>query len=100
MSRQELTEVVNAHVFAATGRRVQVDGSYIGKLERGTHRWPRADCREGLRVVLGATADAEIGFYNVRRNASDEHFLASDPTLSGHQAAWRPALLHTARGSS
>jgi hypothetical protein len=86
MSRQELAEAVNAHVFRTTGRQTQIDASYIGKLERGTHRWPRADCREGLRAVLGAAADAEIGLYNVRRNASDEAFLATDPVLASSVA--------------
>ena len=85
MSRQELAEAVNAHIFNTTGRRVQLDASYIGKLERGTHRWPRAECRQGLRAVLGATANVEIGFYSVRRNASDEAFLAADPALTGER---------------
>lgn len=83
MSRQELAEAVNAHLIAAIGRRVQIDAGYIGRLERGTHRWPQADYRAGLRVVLGAVADSEIGFYSARRNASDEKFLASDPAFNG-----------------
>jgi hypothetical protein len=81
LSRQELAEAVNAHVFAKFGRRIHLDGSYIGKLERGTIRWPRADCRNSLRNVLGAATDAEIGFYSVRRNQSDEAFIASDPVM-------------------
>jgi transcriptional regulator with XRE-family HTH domain len=86
MSRQELAEAVNARVYATTGRRARLDAGYIGKLERGTHRWPRADHRRGLRDVLGVTTDVEIGMYNVRRSVSDELFLAVDPVLASPQA--------------
>jgi transcriptional regulator with XRE-family HTH domain len=82
MSRQELAEAVNAYVYTVTGRRSRLDAGYIGKLERGIHRWPRADHRRALRAVLGAATDAEVGLYNMRRSASDEAFLASDPTLA------------------
>jgi transcriptional regulator with XRE-family HTH domain len=88
MSRQELAEAVNAYVYATTGRRTHLDAGYIGKLERGKHRWPRADHRRGLRAVLGVATDAEVGLYNMRRSASDEAFLASDPVLAvpaGHR---------------
>jgi transcriptional regulator with XRE-family HTH domain len=85
MSRQELAEAVNAHVGATSGRRAHLDAGYIGKLERGEYRWPRADHRQGLRAVLGAATDAEIGLYNMRRSTSDELFLASDPTLASTQ---------------
>ncbi|WP_245614330.1 XRE family transcriptional regulator [Actinokineospora inagensis] len=36
--------------------------NYIGKLERGLIKWPQRDYREGLRAVLGAGTDAELGF--------------------------------------
>lgn len=85
MSRQELAEAVNAQVFAATGRRVEIDGSYIGKLERGSIRWPRAHLRRGLAAVLGAKADGEIGLYSDRLNGGDEAFLAADPVLNSER---------------
>jgi transcriptional regulator with XRE-family HTH domain len=85
MSRQELAEAVNAHVYATTGRRARLDAGYIGKLERGEHRWPRADYRRGLRAALGVATDAEIGMYNMRRSVSDELFVASDPVLASPQ---------------
>ena len=53
MSRQELAEAVNAHVFATTGRVANLNANYIGKLERGTHRLADRDhprrlpCRPG-----------------------------------------------------
>ena len=86
MSRQELAEGVNAHVHATYGRLIELDAGYIGKLERGEHRWPRADYRHGLRAVLRVAGDAEIGLYNMRRNPSDEAFLATDPVLGSFVA--------------
>ena len=99
MSRQELAEAVNAQVYAMTGRRSRLDAGYIGKLERGIHRWPRADHRQGLRAVLGVASDAEVGLYNMRRSASDEAFLASDPALTPQVPVNRPAR-QTAGASS
>jgi transcriptional regulator with XRE-family HTH domain len=95
MSRQELAEAVNAHVYATTGRRARLDAGYIGKLERGEHRWPRADHRQGLRAVLGVATDAEIGMYNRRRNVSDELFLASDPASSPAEGVGEPLPVST-----
>ncbi|MEV4199366.1 hypothetical protein [Micromonospora globbae] len=71
MSRQELAEAVNAYVFAATGRRSALDGSYVGKLERGEHRWPCSAYRQAFRAVLGAATDAELGFYISRRSRGE-----------------------------
>lgn len=66
MSRQELAEAANAYLWERHQRRASLDGNYIGKLERGDHRWPQPIYREALRAVLGATADADIGFYVMR----------------------------------
>ncbi|WP_428961624.1 hypothetical protein [Micromonospora fluostatini] len=63
MSRQEVAEAVNAWVWEHQGRRVYLGGAYIGKLERGEHRWPVAHVRAGLRGVFGVTNDASIGLY-------------------------------------
>ncbi|MDG4793648.1 hypothetical protein [Micromonospora sp. WMMD1082] len=65
MSRQELAEAVNAWLFADTGRVFRLDETYIGKLERGEHRWPNERYRAALRAVLGAT-DAQLGFHTGR----------------------------------
>ncbi|SDS07783.1 hypothetical protein [Jiangella sp. DSM 45060] len=67
MSRQELADRVNAHLFERTGRLYELDDNYVGKLERGIIRWPQAAYRDALRAVLGAATDAELGFVNTRR---------------------------------
>lgn len=66
MSRQELADAVNAHVFESTGKVVCLDDNYLGKLERGVHRWPGANYRAAFRAVLGADCDADLGFYRRR----------------------------------
>ncbi|WP_428962248.1 hypothetical protein [Micromonospora fluostatini] len=63
MSRQEVAEAVNAWVWEHQGRRVYLGSAYIGKLERGEHRWPVAHVRAGLRAVFGVDDDASIGLY-------------------------------------
>ncbi|MFY1637252.1 helix-turn-helix domain-containing protein [Solwaraspora sp. WMMB335] len=63
MSRQEVAEAVNTWVFQQSGRQCFLNGRYIGQLERGETRWPSAHYRAGLRAVLGATTDAEIGLF-------------------------------------
>jgi transcriptional regulator with XRE-family HTH domain len=68
LSRQELAELVNARVFERAGRVVELDANYVGKLERGQIRWPQADYRAGLRAVLGAGTDRELGFRRSRRS--------------------------------
>ncbi|MFI8528319.1 hypothetical protein ACIGB8_27930 [Promicromonospora sukumoe] len=67
MSRAELAEAVNAHVWAATGRRIALDAHAIARYERGQSHWPGRQYRDGLRAVLGAATDAEIGFYRTPR---------------------------------
>ena len=63
MSRQELAEAANAWVYEHTGRVCKMDACYIGMLERGETRWPWEHHRAGLRGVLGAATDAEIGLW-------------------------------------
>ncbi|WP_433273073.1 ATP-binding protein [Actinosynnema sp. CS-041913] len=69
LSRQELAELVNEHVWRHHQRRVDVDANYVAKLERGVIRWPNAHYRAAFRAVLGASTDAELGFANNRRAA-------------------------------
>ena len=66
MSRQELAEAVNAWAYEHAGRVCSLDASYIGVLERGETRWPRAHHRAGLRAALGAATDAEIGLWIIK----------------------------------
>jgi len=67
LSRQEVAELVNDWIFQETGKTVELDANYIGKLERGVIRWPSRQYRQALRVVLRADSDAELGFYGHRR---------------------------------
>ncbi len=62
MSRSELAEAVCAWFWETTQRRYGLDGHYIAKLERGIIRWPSAVYRSGLRHVLNAATDSELGF--------------------------------------
>ena len=66
LSRQELAEMVNTYVWQRHQQVVQLDGIYIGKLERGDIRWPGRLYREALRAILGST-DAALGFSDPRR---------------------------------
>lgn len=79
MSRQELADLVNRYLTRC-GIRTAMDEGYIGKLERGEHRWPGVAYREALRLVLGVRSDAELGLFIVR---------AQPHTPTIHQA--RPA---------
>ncbi|MFY1700715.1 hypothetical protein ACN28G_03025 [Micromonospora sp. WMMA1923] len=71
MSRQELADAVNAYAFAHAGCRVAVGARYVGKLERGDHRWPVEPYRTALRQVLGKASNADLGFFIIRRHRGD-----------------------------
>jgi hypothetical protein len=66
MSRQELADEVNKYLFHKTEREFDLDDNYVGKLERGEHRWPSALYRDGFRAVLNASNDADLGFHIIR----------------------------------
>ncbi|WP_422773384.1 hypothetical protein ACN28C_10935 [Plantactinospora sp. WMMC1484] len=66
MSRQELAEAVNTYLWEKHRQRAALDRTYIGKLERGQHRWPQLLYRKAFRAVLGATTDKEVGFHIAR----------------------------------
>ncbi|WP_203935052.1 hypothetical protein [Virgisporangium ochraceum] len=71
MSRAELADAVNVTLDQLyPGRRLTahyVDFRWLGKLERGEHRWPSEERRNALRHVLGAATDAALGLYSPRR---------------------------------
>lgn len=67
LSRQELAELVNAHIWRHYRQMVEMDANYVGKLERGVIRWPSKLYRESLRAVLIAPTDRALGFTNQRR---------------------------------
>lgn len=67
MTRAELAEAVNAFIWSSTGQRIALDASTLARYERGLIRWPNEAYRAGLRAVLGARSDAELGFHPTRR---------------------------------
>jgi hypothetical protein len=67
MSRQELAEAVNDHVWKHKGQQTNLSERDIGRYERGEAHWPDHWRRYGLRGVLGVDNDTELGFYPNRR---------------------------------
>lgn len=71
MTRAELAEAVNDHLWRTTGRRRELDAHTIARYERGAVRWPGKDYRQALCTVLNAT-ETELGFAAARhRQAPD-----------------------------
>ncbi len=72
MSRTELADAVNTaldQLYPDRDLTAQcVDHRWIGKLERGEHRWPSEERRAALRLVLGAASDTDLGLYSPRRS--------------------------------
>jgi hypothetical protein len=72
MSRTELADAVNSALGRLHPRREMtaqyVDFRWIGKLERGEHRWPSDERRAALRHVLKVASDARLGLYSPRRS--------------------------------
>jgi hypothetical protein len=62
MPRAEVAAAVRAWLLGRTGQDYAFDGHYLGKLERGLVARPREEYRAGLRYVLNAGSDAELGF--------------------------------------
>lgn len=93
MSRSELADAVNAALDRiCSGRDVTthyVDFRWVGKLERGEHRWPSQARRAALRQVLGAATDADLDLYSPRR--SDE-VCAVDQTTEPRLGSWDEAI--------
>ncbi|PMR58544.1 hypothetical protein C1A38_24090 [Verrucosispora sp. ts21] len=84
MSRAELADAVNAALDTLYPSRCMaayyVDFRWVGKLERGEHRWPNAERRAALRAVFHVTADAQLGLYSPRRTGGTSNGL--------REAAW------------
>jgi hypothetical protein len=87
-SRAEVADAVNAWLWRETGKRQCLDAHYIAKMERGVLPWPNAAYRSGLRHVLGANSDAELGFRAPRRSAA-----VSTPSDPSH---WGPTVVERA----
>lgn len=88
MSRTELADAVNRYLLDTTAKAYDLDRHQIARYERGEVRWPGAPYRAGLRAVLGARSDTDLGF-TPRRRSSDRH--ASDTENSArHAQGWHP----------
>ncbi|MGH3979404.1 MAG: hypothetical protein ACRDRZ_10465, partial [Pseudonocardiaceae bacterium] len=70
MSRRELAEAVNAWPWETTRKRYELDAHTLARYERGAVRWPGAAYRSGLRHVLGAARDADLGFWPARQHSA------------------------------
>ncbi|WP_431895770.1 hypothetical protein [Micromonospora haikouensis] len=81
MSRQQLAHAVNAH--AQAGCRSAVEARYIGRRERGEHRWPFEPYRRALREVLGKATNADLGFLTDQGNAQDPEVSPEKPGANG-----------------
>lgn len=70
MSRAELAEAVNAHVWETSGRRVCLDAEAVGRYERGLIQWPGSQYRGALRAIFGVESDEALGFRPTPRGRS------------------------------
>ncbi|WP_433221470.1 hypothetical protein ACQP00_20720 [Dactylosporangium sp. CS-047395] len=90
MSRSEVADAVNTALellFPGHDiRALYVDFRWIGKLERGEHRWPARERRAALRHVLHTRTDADLGLFPTRR--------APDTPALGSRPGQFPAPLH------
>jgi len=71
MTRQELADAINDHVYRSTNKLGAVDANHVGKWERGGTRWPAARYRAALRAILDVVTDSELGLYQPRRDTVD-----------------------------
>ncbi|MGC4885711.1 hypothetical protein [Micromonospora sp. DT227] len=97
MSRSELADAVNAaldRIYPSRDVTAQyVDSRWVGKLERGEHRWPSEPRRKALRQVFGAVTDADLDLYSPRRS---DGVGAAGPVVEPEPGSWDEAiyLLH------
>ncbi|MCA1674808.1 MAG: hypothetical protein LC799_22320, partial [Actinobacteria bacterium] len=70
LTQGQLAELANRQVEEETGKPGAMDADYIGKLERGIHRWPNWHYRVALRRVLDRGSDAELGLFSTRCRAA------------------------------
>ena len=74
MSRTELADAVNAALDRLYPKRDlaahYVDHRWVGKLERGEHRWPSGERRAALRLALGVATDTDLDLYSPRRSGT------------------------------
>ncbi|MGH3981013.1 MAG: helix-turn-helix domain-containing protein [Pseudonocardiaceae bacterium] len=97
LTQGQLAELANAQVERATNKPGAMDADYIGKLERGVHRWPNQHYRRALRAVLGVATDAALGFHSRRNRAAT---VGRDPRqLEGGNEVERKVFVRALAGS-
>lgn len=96
MTRQELADAINDHVFRATNKRGAVDERHVGKWERGETRWPREHYRAALRAILNVAADTDLGFSRRRHSADNDEDVNRKQFLQTALATGAGAVLSSA----
>jgi hypothetical protein len=66
-----VADAVNDWLHARGVLDADVDANYVGKLERGLHRWPGNERRRAFRAVFDAPTDHSLGFYIIRDTRAD-----------------------------
>ncbi|WP_239396069.1 hypothetical protein [Frankia sp. CiP3] len=95
MSRQELAERINHWIYNHDQTITEIDGNYLGKLERGIIRWPQHRYRQALRAILranmGLSEDPPITTNGAFTCGNGPLALGVTPLL-GHSPPRRPSL--------
>lgn len=97
LTQAQLAELANQQVAPGTDKTGAMDADYIGKLERGIHRWPNKEYRGALRSVLQVASDAALGFFSTRHRAVT--VVGSPERTDGGDDVERKAFLRVLAGS-
>ncbi|MFI9389226.1 XRE family transcriptional regulator [Kutzneria sp. NPDC052558] len=84
-----MAELVNDHLWLHFGMRVEIDDSYIGKLERGVIRWPGERYRKAFCSILHVDDETKLGFRSSRRSAVPGQLSSVGPSP---EAAWQTVI--------
>jgi hypothetical protein len=103
MSRSELADAVNATLYRQRVFNLDVDTTYVGKLESGVYHWIRdARRRAAFRAVLQVERDEDLGLYKARKSRVDAKARRddeSDTELAATHHAPSPAAALAPRSS-
>src|SRR5262249_5156592 len=97
LTQGQLAELANAQVEVVTNAPGAMDADYIGKLERGIHRWPNKSYRVALRTVLHVPSDAGLGFFSTRSRVAT--VVRSPQARIGGEDVERQSFLRVLAGS-
>ncbi len=93
LTQQQVAELANQAVDAATGSVGGMDADYVSKLERGVHTWPNKHYRQALCQVLGARNDGQLDFFSARSRRGTVRYTAGPPAVEGIDDVNRQAFL-------